>query len=132
MALNLRLITPEGIFWQGDCTMVTLPGLVGDVGILENHAHSIIQMKPGLASIYEGTQISEKYFLTGGVIHIGDRCDVLCEEVLTLESMNLEELKKQSKNLQEDISLSKDIHEIKLLQHQLKLADSQIRALSSL
>ena len=131
MALNLRLITPEGIHWQGECQMVVLPGAMGDVGILENHAHSIIQMKPGVVRIYgrDVGQISQKFFLKGGVINITDKCDVLCEEVFFLEDMDIGALKNQVKDLREKLSDTKDFHEIHILQDHIQLMDTQIKAL---
>jgi len=45
--LKLEIITPEGTVYSDDVEMVTLPGIVGEMGVLPQHVPLMTQMVPG-------------------------------------------------------------------------------------
>ena len=45
--LKLEIVTPEGIVYSEDVEMVTLPGVVGQMGIYPQHVPLMTQMVPG-------------------------------------------------------------------------------------
>jgi F-type H+-transporting ATPase subunit epsilon len=45
--LKLEIVTPEEIMYSGDVEMVTLPGVVGEMGILPQHVPLMTQLVPG-------------------------------------------------------------------------------------
>src|SRR6516165_4525684 len=45
--LKLEIVTPEGIVYSEDVEMVTLPGVVGEMGIYPQHVPLMTQMAPG-------------------------------------------------------------------------------------
>src|ERR1044071_4357043 len=45
--LKLEIITPEGTVYSDDVEMVTLPGVVGQMGIYPQHVPLMTQMVPG-------------------------------------------------------------------------------------
>jgi F-type H+-transporting ATPase subunit epsilon len=45
--LRLEIVTPEGIVFAGDVTMVTLPGVEGQMGIYPLHVPLITEIVPG-------------------------------------------------------------------------------------
>ena len=45
--LKLEIITPEGTVYADDVEMVTLPGIVGEMGVLPQHVPLMTQMVPG-------------------------------------------------------------------------------------
>jgi F-type H+-transporting ATPase subunit epsilon len=45
--LRLEIVTPEGIAYSEDVEMVTLPGVVGEMGVYPQHVPLITQMVPG-------------------------------------------------------------------------------------
>lgn len=131
MSIDVRMITPEGVYWQGPCEMAVLPGSQGDVGILESHAHSIIQLRPGVARLYEkDTQkVSLEIFIKTGVAHISSNCEVLCEEILEMKREDLPNLETTANNLLEDIQLAEDPQKKMLLQRDHEVLYTLIRAL---
>ena len=45
--LKLEIVTPEGTVYSEDAEMVTLPGVVGQMGIYSQHVPLVTQMVPG-------------------------------------------------------------------------------------
>ena len=45
--LKLEIVTPEGTIYSDDVEMVTLPGIVGQMGIYPQHTPLMTQMVPG-------------------------------------------------------------------------------------
>ena len=46
-SLKLEIVTPEGTLYSEDVEMVTLPGIVGQMGIYPQHTPLMTQMVPG-------------------------------------------------------------------------------------
>jgi len=46
-SLKLEIVTPEGTIYSEDVEMVTLPGIVGQMGIYPQHTPLMTQMLPG-------------------------------------------------------------------------------------
>lgn len=46
-SLKLEIVTPEGTVYSEDVEMVTLPGVVGEMGIYPQHVPLMTQMAPG-------------------------------------------------------------------------------------
>jgi F-type H+-transporting ATPase subunit epsilon len=46
-SFRLEMVTPEGTVYSEDVEMVTLPGVVGQMGIYPQHTHLMTQMVPG-------------------------------------------------------------------------------------
>lgn len=46
-SLKLEIVTPEGAVYSEDVEMVTLPGVVGEMGIYPQHVPLMTQMAPG-------------------------------------------------------------------------------------
>lgn len=45
--MNVEIITPDKTLYNGEAKSVTMPGIGGSLGILENHAPMITALKPG-------------------------------------------------------------------------------------
>ncbi len=45
--LRLEVVTPEELKYEGDATIVQLPGYLGEMGILPEHAPLVTMLKPG-------------------------------------------------------------------------------------
>ena len=47
----VELISPEKVFYSGECTMVRLPGKKGSFSVLDNHAPLISSLESGVVKI---------------------------------------------------------------------------------
>ena len=91
MVLNIRVLTPDRIICSTTADEVVLPGLTGQVGVLDGHAALITALDTGLLRI----KLDEKWtpiILCGGLAEIDrDRVTVLVNDVEELVSIELNE-----------------------------------------
>jgi F-type H+-transporting ATPase subunit epsilon len=70
--LKLEIITPEGIVYSDDVEMVTLPGIVGEMGVLPQHVPLMTQMVPGEIVVHKNGR--DTFIATGeGLIEVEAR-----------------------------------------------------------
>ena len=91
MVLNIRVLTPDRIICTTAADEVVLPGLTGQVGILDGHAALITALDTGLLRI----KLDNKWtpiILCGGLAEIDrNRVTVLVNDVEELASIELNE-----------------------------------------
>ena len=91
MVLNIRVLTPDRVICSTTADEVVLPGLTGQVGILDGHAALITALDTGLLRI----KIDNKWtpiILCGGLAEIDrNRVTVLVNDVEELASIELNE-----------------------------------------
>jgi F-type H+-transporting ATPase subunit epsilon len=91
MVLNIRVLTPDRVICSTTADEVVLPGLTGQVGILEGHAALITALDTGLLRI----KLDDKWtpiILCGGLAEIdSNRVTVLVNDVEELVSIELSE-----------------------------------------
>ncbi len=66
----LDIITPDTQLYSGEVTSITLPGIDGDLGILNNHAPLITSLKKGTISIIKETGENESFETNGGIVEV--------------------------------------------------------------
>lgn len=70
--LKLEIITPEGTVYSDDVEMVTLPGIVGEMGVLPQHVPLMTQMVPGEIIVHKNGR--DTFIATGeGLIEVEAR-----------------------------------------------------------
>jgi len=70
--LKLEIITPEGPVYADDVEMVTLPGIVGEMGVLPQHVPLMTQMVPGEIIVHKNGR--DTFIATGeGLIEVEAR-----------------------------------------------------------
>ena len=70
--LKLEIITPEGTVYADDVEMVTLPGIVGEMGVLPQHVPLMTQMVPGEIIVHKNGR--DTFIATGeGLIAVEAR-----------------------------------------------------------
>ena len=50
-SMKLEIVTPNGLIYEGDVKMVTLPGKEGEFGVLPNHASLVSLLETGVITI---------------------------------------------------------------------------------
>ncbi len=93
----LDFVAPERVLIAGEATMVTVPGIHGDIGILSGHAPLVSQLRPGVVRVRQDDQTNgaeEKFFITGGVVEMGEQhCIILAEVGQPVSEINLADAK---------------------------------------
>ena len=70
--LKLEIITPEGTVYSDEVEMVTLPGIVGEMGVLPQHVPLMTQMVPGEIIVHKNGR--DTFIATGeGLIEVEAR-----------------------------------------------------------
>lgn len=81
--MQLSLIAPEGIVFDGDVEMIVIPGARGEFGVLHRHAPFMTMLRQGPVSLYEKGQKTKEYIISGGFCEVTpDRCLVLADSVV--------------------------------------------------
>ena len=94
MVMSIRVLTPDRVICSTKAEEVILPGLTGQVGILDGHATLITALDTGLLRI----KLAEKWtpiILCGGLAEIDcNQVTVLVNDVEELNSIELNEATK--------------------------------------
>ena len=92
MTMNIRVLTPDRVICSTMADEVVLPGLTGQIGVLEGHASLITALDTGLLRI----KLENKWtpiILCGGLAEIDrNRVTVLVNDVEELVTLELSEV----------------------------------------
>jgi len=95
MVMNIRVLTPDRVICSTTADEVVLPGLTGQIGVLDGHAALITALDTGLLRI----KLDEKWtpiILCGGLAEVDrDRVTVLVNDVEELTKVDLSEATKE-------------------------------------
>ena len=81
--LKLELVSPERLLLSEQVEMVLVPGTEGVFGVLPQHAPTLSTLKPGFVEVYQGGQVKERFFVTGGFAEVTpSSCTVLVDEAI--------------------------------------------------
>ena len=96
--MNIRVLTPDRVICSTTADEVILPGLTGQVGVLEGHATLITALDTGLLRI----KLDQKWtpiILCGGLAEIDrNRVTILVNDVEEILDINLSEATKELEN----------------------------------
>lgn len=93
MSIHVEIVTPRAIAYEGDCDMAVAPGLLGEFGVLDQHAQTLAATDAGLVTLKTGSEVTE--FVVGpGFAEVGaDRVTLLvdlCEPAGTVDKAEAE------------------------------------------
>lgn len=124
---SFSLVSPEKILFEQDVSMVVIPGLEGDIGVLSGHAPLLTLLRPGVVTVYEEEKILVKIFVDGGFSEITpERCMTLVTEGTLLESLDKASLEIEIKNLLEDLNDSQTAEERKEADRNLEITRAKL------
>jgi F-type H+-transporting ATPase subunit epsilon len=93
--MNIRVLTPDRVICSTTADEVVLPGLTGQIGVLDGHASLITALDTGLLRI----KLDDKWtpiILCGGLAEIDrNRVTVLVNDVEELITLELSEVTKE-------------------------------------
>ncbi|XP_058104422.1 ATP synthase subunit delta', mitochondrial-like [Magnolia sinica] len=69
--------------------MVIIPATTGQMGVLPGHVATIAELKPGIMSVHEGSEVT-KYFVSSGFafIHANSVADVVAVEAVPVDHID--------------------------------------------
>ena len=86
--LNFELVSPERKLASTEAEAVTIPGMLGDLTAMHNHAPFLTNLRPGYVVVRNGSS-EDGYFVTGGFAEISENTvSVLAEEAVEKATVN--------------------------------------------
>ena len=86
--LKFELVSPERKLASVEAEAVTIPGMLGDLTAMHNHAPFLTNLRPGYVVVRNGSS-EDGYFVTGGFAEISDNTvSVLAEEAVERGQVN--------------------------------------------
>ncbi len=86
--LNFELVSPERRLASTEAQAVTIPGMLGDLTAMFNHAPFLTNLRPGYVVVRNGSS-EDGYFVTGGFAEISNNMvSVLAEEAVERSAVN--------------------------------------------
>jgi len=107
---QLEIVSPERLLKDALVAMVMVPGADGDFTVLPQHAPLMSTIRPGVVEIFAAeTDDAERLFLKGGLVQISAQgMTILADEVVTLDSVEGDDLAQKITDTREDIEDAKD------------------------
>ena len=68
--MNLHILTPDKELFKGEAKLVTVPGIDGSLGFLDNHAPLITVLKAGDVKVTHTDGKEELFPVKGGVVEV--------------------------------------------------------------
>jgi F-type H+-transporting ATPase subunit epsilon len=86
--LRLEIVTPEATVYSADVTMVTLPGVAGEMGVLPEHVPLMTQLVPG--ELIVNRDGKDEFLAVGeGLVAVSsDRVAILTTMAVPVESID--------------------------------------------
>jgi F-type H+-transporting ATPase subunit epsilon len=127
-----ELVSPERLLLSEPVDMVVVPGAEGDFGVLVRHAPLVSGVRPGVISVYNGGQVTERIFVAGGFAEVTpSRCTVLAEQAMPIAEIDRPAAEQQLKDAREDLADAKSDEERDAAARQIAIAEAMIQASAS-
>ena len=106
--LNLEVVTPSGMIYNGKAVSVTLPGEEGEFGVLPHHAALTTLLKAGVVDIENENKNVESIVVNWGVVQVNEaKVVVLVDGAVAIRGETESEIAKaleEAKTLLSDVS----------------------------
>ena len=103
MPVDLEIVSPERLLLSRPVDMVVIPAEEGEMGVLVKHAPMIVLLRGGVVRLYEGGQVTERLFVSGGFAEITPlRVTVLADEAMPVADVSRAEGEKRLAAANED------------------------------
>jgi len=103
MAIQLEIVSPERLLLSKPVDMVVIPAAEGEMGVLLNHAPMIVLLRGGTVRLYNGGNVSETLYVSGGFAEVTpERVTVLATEATPVADLSRAEGEKRLAAAQAD------------------------------
>lgn len=90
--IHVKIVTPNNIAFDNQAVMVTMPGTLGEFGVLPNHELLIEDLKEGLVKISMNNHII-KFFVYKGLAEVTDtNVNILTEFAMNVDNIKSSEI----------------------------------------
>ncbi len=125
--LRFQLVSPEKILYSDNVSMVTLPAIQGEMGVLPKHAPMVVTLVPGVICIYQEHTIEERIFIGGGFVNINEQgCQVMADEGINMADVHPEEVAAHIEEVKRELEQEEEADVRKSLEHNIAIEQAKI------
>ena len=101
--MQVDIVTPERVlFSNNEVSMVTVPGIEGQMGILDNHTPIVTFLRPGVINVENKN--NKYFFTTGGVVDFKNNVlSILCQDIYDIEELTDQKINQLKNNANKKI-----------------------------
>ena len=104
--LELKLISPNKEYFNGEVEMVVIPGEEGDFSALKEHAPLVTYLRPGKIQIYQKEKLELEFFAGSGFVKIiNNNCLILVDYIKNIKEIDKKKTEKQIHDINQRIKL---------------------------
>jgi len=123
--LDVEIVTPHKVVYQGKAVSVTVPGSKGSFQVLYNHAPIVSTLDIGVTKLVDVSDKVKIFATSNGFTEIHqNKISILVDSADDSSEINIEKTEKELENLKEEQKNNKNDEEIKL---QIKIIENRIR-----
>ncbi len=124
----LEILTPERIFYRGDCVSLTVPITDGMLGILANREPITASLTAGEAYYTKPDGEKILFSISGGMIDVGNnRVSLLCEYALLPEEIDEEKERREADEARSELAKKQSERDYKLYELMLNNAINNLK-----
>jgi F-type H+-transporting ATPase subunit epsilon len=102
--MQLDIITPEKILFSASISMVGIPGMLGDFGVLPGHAPFISTIRPGVITIDSEDGGTRKLAVMSGIAEVvPEHCIILAENVVDCAELTASYVEEKALQAEDDV-----------------------------
>ncbi len=129
--LIVKILTPVGSVLQEEASIVLLPGVKGELGVLPGHVSTIFKMDPGVVKVV-ATGKTESLFIFGGFAKVHDNeLYVIVDKACRIDELDALEAKKNLDVFEQELLSLEDLNMIALTESKAHLARKIIEVSTS-
>jgi F-type H+-transporting ATPase subunit epsilon len=107
--VDVEVLTPEGEVFNGEVRQVSTRTVVGEVGILANHAPLLAALQPAELRLHVSDSEIKRYAQSHGWLQVfGNHAKLLLEEVVEPDRLDAATLKEQLADAEQRLTESED------------------------
>jgi len=127
---SLRIVTPQGNVLKEDVEFVVLPGEMGELGVLPNHAPLIAGLEVGVVR-YTKESTVKKVAISGGFVEVADNvASVLAETAEPAEKIDAARAKAAKERAEQRLAARSADIDLVRAELALRKAIARLKALS--
>lgn len=126
---EMKIITPDRIFYEGEATMVEFNTTEGEIGIYKDHIPMTVIVKAGILTITEGDTVKNAALHSGFAEILQDRVTILAEIIEWPEEIDLDRAEAAKERAEERIHSRTDKTDISRAETALERAIARIEVI---
>jgi F-type H+-transporting ATPase subunit epsilon len=126
-AFKFQVVAPDSPVTTQEATTVTLPGEMGEFGVMAGHMAFLSTLKPGTVRVVKDHE-REFYFVAGGFAEVnGSSVIVLAEEYVKSDAIDVEAARKAKKQAEDILAEKKEGADLLAAQKLLARAEARLK-----